>query len=177
MPLITHEGSGKLRVSPNPADDVLGGDAVAATKTFMAKPGQIPQNWWVVDASDKIVGRLASEIAVVLMGKHRPTYTPHVDTGDFVIVVNAEKVAFTGKKWEQKTYSRYSGYPGLKTQTAEDVMQRTPDRILKESVRRMLPKNKLGRQMLDKLKIYTGPDHPHQAQQPQMADWGKKVAE
>ena len=149
---------------------------MVAGKTFMAKPGQIPQNWWVVDATDKVVGRLACEIAVVLMGKHRPTYTPHVDTGDFVIVVNAQKVAFSGKKWEQKTYSRYSGYPGLKTEAAGSVLERMPERILQESVRRMLPKSKLGRKMLNKLRVYAGPDHPHQAQQPKLADWGETLA-
>ncbi len=146
---------------------------MAAVKTYMAKPGQVPQNWWIVDGTDKVVGRLASRIAVVLMGKHRATYTPHVDTGDFVIVVNAEKVAFTGKKWEQKVYSRYSGYPGLKVETAATIRDRAPERVLREAVRRMLPKNKLGRRMLSKLKVYVGDNHPHQAQQPQVADWGK----
>src|SRR5690606_25616292 len=115
-------------------------------------------------ATDKVVGRLASDIAMVLMGKHRPTYTPHVDTGDFVIVVNAEKVQFTGKKWEQKTYTWYTGYPGLRTETAEARLAKTPELILREAVRRMLPKNRLAAKMLNKLKIYTGPDHPHQAQ-------------
>ena len=133
----------------------------------MAKPGEVDQKWWLVDASDKVVGRLASEIAVVLMGKHRPTYTPHVDTGDFVVVTNAEKVVFTGKKWEQKTYTWYTGYPGLRTQTAADRLKKHPDKILREAVRRMLPKNKLGRKMLSKLKIFVGPEHTHQAQKPQ----------
>lgn len=146
---------------------------MAAVKSFMAKPGQVPQNWWVVDATDKVVGRLASDIAVVLMGKHRPTYTPHVDTGDFVIVVNVEKFVFTGKKDQQKVYTRYSGYPGLKTETLASLRERAPDRVLRDAVRRMLPKNRLGRQMLSKLKIYTGPQHPHQAQQPKLAEnWG-----
>jgi len=146
---------------------------VAAVKSFMAKPGQVPQNWWVVDATDKVVGRLASDIAVVLMGKHRPTYTPHVDTGDFVIVVNVEKFVFTGKKDQQKVYTRYSGYPGLKTETLASLRERAPDRVLRDAVRRMLPKNRLGRQMLLKLKIYSGPQHPHQAQQPKPAEnWG-----
>lgn len=146
---------------------------MAAVKSFMAKPGQVPQNWWVVDATDKVVGRLASDIAVVLMGKHRPTYTPHVDTGDFVIVVNVEKFVFTGKKDQQKVYTRYSGYPGLKTETLASLRERAPDRVLRDAVRRMLPKNRLGRQMLSKLKIYAGPQHPHQAQQPKLAEnWG-----
>ena len=133
----------------------------------MAKPGQIQHKWWHVDATDKVVGRLASRIATVLMGKHRPTYTPHVDTGDFVIVTNAEKVVFTGRKWEQKTYTWYTGYPGLRSETAARRLQRNPEQILREAVRRMLPKSKLGRKMLSKLKIYVGPDHPHQAQTPE----------
>lgn len=146
---------------------------MAAVKTFMAKPGQVPQKWWVVDASDKVVGRLASDIAMVLMGKHRPTYTPHVDTGDFVIVINAEKVKFTGKKWQQKVYTRYSGYPGLKTESVTSLHERAPERVLREAVRRMLPKNKLSTRMLSKLKVYVGDQHPHQAQQPQLAEnWG-----
>jgi len=136
------------------------------TKTFMAKPGQVEQQWWLVDAQDKVVGRLASDIAVILMGKHRPTYTPHVDTGDFVIVVNAEKVQFTGNKWQQKQYTWYTGYPGLRSESAADRLQKKPEMILHEAVRRMLPKNKLGRKMLSKLKIYVGDRHPHQAQNP-----------
>jgi large subunit ribosomal protein L13 len=135
--------------------------------TYMAKPGLVEQKWLLVDATDKIVGRLASEIAVILMGKHRPTYTPHVDTGDFVVVVNCEKVRFTGKKWEQKTYAWYTGYPGQRTITAEDRLEKRPELILREAVRRMLPKNKLGAVMLSKLKLYAGADHPHQAQNPE----------
>ncbi len=141
-------------------------------KTYVAKPGQIEQKWLLVDASNKVVGRLASEIAVVLMGKHRPTYTPHVDTGDFVVVVNAEKVALTGKKWDQKTYTWYTGYPGQKSITAGERLARKPEMILREAVRRMLPKNKLGRKMLSKLKVYAGPDHPHQAQCVEPAEMG-----
>ena len=135
-------------------------------KTYSAKPGEVDQKWWLVDADEKIVGRLASELAVLLMGKHRPTYTPHVDTGDFVVVVNAEKVKFTGKKWDQKTYTWYTGYPGQKSITAGDRLAKQPELILREAVRRMLPKNRLGRQMLKKLKIYAGPEHNHEAQQP-----------
>jgi len=138
----------------------------------MAKQGEVTPQWWVVDATDKVVGRLASDIAVVLMGKHRPTYTPHVDTGDFVVVTNAEKVVFTGNKWEQKTYTWYTGYPGLRSETAEARREKKPEKILSEAVRRMLPKSKLGRKMLSKLKVYTGSDHPHQAQQPQPKDMG-----
>lgn len=147
---------------------------MAATKTYMAKPGEVQQQWWLVDASDKVVGRLASEIAVILMGKHRPTYTPHVDTGDFVIVLNAEKVVFSGRKWEQKTYTWYTGYPGLRSENAARRMANQPERILYDAVRRMLPKNKLARKMLSKLKIYTGAEHPHQAQNPQPKELATK---
>lgn len=153
-----------IRDSNMPID---GSSDVVAQKTYMAKPGEVDRKWYVVDAKRAVVGRLASQIAMVLMGKHRPTYTPHVDTGDFVIVTNAEQVEFSGNKWKNKTYARYSGYPGLTTETAESLRKRLPERVLRESVRRMLPKNKLGRHMLAKLKIYSGPDHPHQAQQPE----------
>jgi large subunit ribosomal protein L13 len=135
-------------------------------KTYMAKPGEVEQRWWIVDAADCRVGRLASEIAMVLMGKHRPVYTPHVDTGDHVVVINADKVSFTGKKWQQKEYRWYTGYNGLKSETAEHRLARRPELILEEAVRRMLPKSRLGRVMLDKLKVYSGAEHPHQAQQP-----------
>jgi large subunit ribosomal protein L13 len=138
----------------------------------MAKPGEVEQKWWVVDGSDKVVGRLASEIAVVLMGKHRPTYTPHVDTGDFVIVVNAGKVKFTGKKWEQKKYTWHTGYTRQRAETAVKRLERHPDRILRDAVRRMLPKSKLGDKMLTKLKIFVGAEHPHQAQLPQPIELG-----
>lgn len=147
-----------------------------STKTYVAKPGEIKQQWWLVDATDKVVGRLASDIAVRLMGKHRPTYTPHVDTGDFVVVINADKVRFTGNKWEQKRYTWTTGYPGLKSETAADRLQKQPEKILEEAVRRMLPKNKLAVKMLSKLKVYTGDQHPHQAQNPQPAELGTKAA-
>jgi large subunit ribosomal protein L13 len=140
---------------------------VAGTKSFLAKPNEIEKQWWLVDATDAVVGRLASEIATVLMGKHTPKYTPHVDTGDFVVVVNCEKIHFTGSKMANKTYSWFTGYTGLRTETAEHRLNRAPELILKEAVRRMLPKNKLGVDMLDKLKIYKGDSHPHQAQNPQ----------
>ncbi len=149
---------------------------MVATKTYMAKKGEIDRKWWVVDGTGAVLGRLASKLATILMGKHRPTYTPHVDCGDFVIVTNVEKIELTGKKWKQKTYARYSGYPGLKLETAESLRQRIPERVLQDAVRRMLPKNKLGRQMLSKLKIYKGPDHPHQAQQPEPLEPSKRVA-
>ena len=144
------------------------------TKTYMAKPAEVEPKWWLVDATDKVVGRLASDIAVLLMGKHRPTYTPHVDTGDFVVVINAEKVVFTGKKWEQKEYTWYTGHPGLKKETAARRLQRKPETILREAVRRMLPKKKLATKMLEKLKIYTGDQHPHQAQRPEPKELGVK---
>jgi large subunit ribosomal protein L13 len=147
---------------------------LAATKSYMAKPGELTQKWWVVDASDKVVGRLASDIAMILMGKHRPTYTPHVDTGDFVIVLNAAKVVLTGRKWDQKTYTWFTGYTGLRSETAAERRERRPEEIISEAVRRMLPKNKLGRKMLSKLKVYSGTEHPHQAQQPEAIDLGTK---
>lgn len=143
-------------------------------KTFMAKPGEVEQQWWLVDADGKMVGRLATEIAMMLMGKHRPTYTPHVDTGDYVVVINAEKVQFSGKKWQQKLYRWYTGYNGLRSETAEHRRDRRPELILHEAVRRMLPKTRLGRVMLDKLKIYAGSEHPHQAQRPEPLEVGAK---
>ena len=138
-----------------------------SNKTYMAKPHEVERKWIVVDGTEKIVGRLASDIAVILMGKHRPTYTPHVDTGDFVIVTNVEKVALSGNKWTNKKYTWYTGYPGQRSENAERRRERKPEQILREAVRRMLPKTKLGKQMLAKLKLYTGPSHPHQAQQPE----------
>jgi large subunit ribosomal protein L13 len=135
--------------------------------TFMAKPGVVPQRWFVIDATDKVVGRLAVQIATLLRGKHRPEYTPHIDTGEFVIVINAEKIRFTGTKLQTKTYSSYSHYPGgLKTVKAEQLIDKHPERILEAAVRRMVPRNRLGRQQMTKLKIYKGPNHPHQAQKP-----------
>jgi large subunit ribosomal protein L13 len=135
--------------------------------TFMAKKGEVPQRWHLIDATDKVVGRLAVQIANILRGKHRPEYTPHQDTGEFVIVINAGRVRFTGKKWLTKVYQSYSHYAGgLKEQVARDVLASKPERILLEAVRRMVPRNRLGRQQMSKLKIYGGPSHPHQAQQP-----------
>jgi large subunit ribosomal protein L13 len=133
-------------------------------KTYMAKPGEVEKKWFVVDATDKVVGRLASDIAMILMGKHRPTYTPHVDTGDFVVVINAEKVKFTGNKWDLKEYTWYTGYTRLRKETAGHRLARRPEKIISEAVRRMLPKNKLAFRMIEKLKVYAGADHPHQAQ-------------
>ncbi len=143
---------------------------MAGTKTYVAKPGELEQKWWIADADQQIVGRLASKLAVVLMGKHKPAYTPHVDTGDFVIVTNVEKIEFTGNKWSQKTYTWYTGYPGLRSETAASRFARKPEQILRDAVRRMLPKNRLGRKMLSKLKIYQGTDHPHHAQTPEPLD-------
>ncbi len=135
--------------------------------SYMAKKGIVPQRWFVIDATDQVVGRLAVQIATILRGKHRPEYTPHVDTGEYVIVVNAAKVRFTGKKLESKTYAAYSHYPGgLKTVSARDMLATHPERVLEEAVKRMVPRNRLGRQQMKKLKIYAGPRHEHQAQQP-----------
>ncbi|GAB4249216.1 50S ribosomal protein L13 [Deferrisoma sp.] len=136
-------------------------------KSYMATPQTAEREWFVVDAEGQTLGRLASRIATVLRGKHKPTYTPHVDTGDFVIVVNAEKVRLTGNKLDQKMYWRHSGYPGgIKGRTARQMLERKPEEVLRHAVKGMLPKNILGRDMLRKLKIYAGPEHPHQAQQP-----------
>jgi large subunit ribosomal protein L13 len=143
-------------------------------KTYMARPGEIEPKWWLVDASEKIVGRLASDLAMILMGKNRPTYTPHVDNGDYVVVINAEKVVFTGKKWEQKKYAWYTGYTRQRTETAGKRFARRPELIIREAVRRMLPKNKLAFKTLDKLKIYAGSEHPHQAQLPELTVLGTK---
>ena len=146
-------------------------------KTYMAKPGEVEQKWYLVDATDKIVGRLASDIAMILMGKNKPTYTPHVDTGDYVIVTNVDKVVFSGKKMDQKRYTWYTGWSGLRSETARERMELKPEMILVEAVRRMLPKNKLGRKMLTKLKVYkSGETHPHQAQQPKPLVLSDKVA-
>lgn len=136
-------------------------------RTTVMKPADVDPQWMIVDATDQIVGRLATQIATVLMGKHRPEYTPHVDTGDYVIVTNCDKVKFTGKKWEQKTYTWYTGYPRQRSITAGKRFEKSPEKILSEAVRRMLPKNKLATQMLNKLKLYTGSEHPHTAQKPE----------
>jgi len=140
-----------------------------ANKCYQAKTGEVEQNWYVVDATNKVLGRLAARIATVLMGKHKPTYTPHVDTGDFVIVLNAGKVKVNGtRKPEQVIYQQYSRYPsGLKKTTMKTMLERHPERVLREAVRRMLPKNALARHMLMKLKLYNGDTHRHQAQQPE----------
>jgi large subunit ribosomal protein L13 len=139
-----------------------------AVKTYTAKPGEIERQWYVVDAEAKTLGRLATQIADVLRGKGKPAYTPHVDTGDFVIVVNAEKVHVTGQKLDQKIYYRHSGYPGgLRERTLREQLERRPEEVLRKAVKGMLPKNKLASAQLRKLKIYAGPDHPHAAQNPE----------
>ena len=136
-----------------------------------AEEAKEQRQWYVVDATGKTLGRLASQIAVVLRGKHKPTFTPHLDMGDFVIVVNAEKVRVTGRKLDQKVYYRHSGYPGgLKSITLRDQLEKHPTRVIEAAVRGMLPRNRLGRKLMKKLKVYAGPDHPHQAQNPQPLD-------
>jgi large subunit ribosomal protein L13 len=136
-------------------------------KTFNAKPDEVERDWYVVDATDQVVGRLASQIARVLRGKHKPTFTPHVDTGDYVIVVNADKARFTGKKEQQKEYHEYSGYPGGdRARTPKEVRENKPEYIIEEAVQGMLPTGPLARDTFKKLKVYAGPDHPHEAQQP-----------
>jgi large subunit ribosomal protein L13 len=140
-------------------------------KTFSATPSDIERDWYVVDASTRVVGRLASEIARVLRGKHKPTYTPHMDTGDHVIVVNAEEVRFTGKKEQDKEYLNYSGYPGGDhTESPEEVRADRPTQLIERAVKGMMPEGPLGRKMLKKLKVYAGSDHPHEAQQPAPLD-------
>ncbi len=137
-------------------------------KTTVARTGQVKQRWFLVDATDQVLGRLASRLATILMGKHKPEYTPNVDVGDFVVLTHAEKIKVSGKKREQKTYGRYSYYPGgYKEERLGAMMERKPERVIQLAVRRMLPKNRLARQMLKKLKVYRGGEHPHQAQQPE----------
>jgi large subunit ribosomal protein L13 len=142
-------------------------------KTYVTKNKDVQREWYVVDAAGQTLGRLAAQVARILRGKHKPTYSPSVDTGDFVIVVNAEKIHVTGRKLDQKIYYRYSGYPGgLKEITLRNLLQRHPARVIEHAVRGMLPKNRLGRQMFKKLKVYAGPDHPHAAQQPKQLELG-----
>lgn len=136
-------------------------------KTYSAKKEDIERAWFIVDATDQTLGRMATQIATILRGKHKPLFTPHVDCGDFVVVINAEKLHVTGNRLDEKKYYRHSGYPGsLRTTTLRQALQDKPDFVIREAVRRMLPKNTLGRQMLKKLKVYAGPEHPHEAQQP-----------
>ena len=140
-------------------------------KTYTVKPEDIERRWYLVDAEGKTLGRLASRIATILKGKHKPIYTPHADVGDYVIVINAAKIHVTGRKMLQKVYYRHSGYPGgLKRTTLRDLLQRHPTRAIEFAVKGMLPKNRLGRRMFKKLKVYAGSEHPHQAQKPQVLE-------
>ncbi|MBL6468438.1 MAG: 50S ribosomal protein L13 [Mogibacterium sp.] len=137
-------------------------------KSYIAKPAEVERKWYVIDAEDKTLGKIAAEVASILRGKKKPIYTPHVDTGDYVIVINAEKVRVTGKKEEQKIYKSHSGYPGgLKETTLRELRAKKPEEIIRHAVKGMMPKGKLGRQMFKKLKVYAGPEHPHTAQNPE----------
>lgn len=140
-------------------------------KTYVTKPGSVEREWYIVDAEGKTLGRLASQVAVLLRGKHKPQFSPALDVGDYVIVVNAEKIRVTGRKMEQKKYYHHSGYPGgLREITLADQLERYPSRVIKAAVRGMLPRNRLGRKQFKKLKVYVGPNHPHQAQHPRPLD-------
>jgi len=142
-------------------------------KTYSAKPGEIQRDWYVVDAEGKTLGRLATQIANTLRGKNKATYTPHTDTGDFVVVVNAEKIHVTGQKLDQKVYYNHSGYPGgLRTRSLRAQLERRPTEVLRKAVKGMLPRNRLARQQINKLKIYAGPEHPHEAQAPKTLEVG-----
>ena len=142
-------------------------------KTFAPKGKEINRGWFVVDATDKVLGRLATEIARILRGKHKPEYAPFIDTGDHVVVINAEKIRVTGKKSEQKRYYRHTGYPGgLRVEEYKEVLEKHPERIVQKAVRGMLPHNTLGRQMFKKLRVYAGPEHRHQAQKPMALEFG-----
>lgn len=141
-------------------------------KSYMAKTNEIDRKWYLIDAEGKVLGRLASEIATILSGKHKPIYTPHVDTGDFVVVINADKIKLTGKKLEQKNYIYHTGYPGgLKKIPYERLIKERPERIIELAVKGMLPKNRLGRKMIKKLKVYAGPEHKHEAQKPEIYEF------
>ena len=140
-------------------------------KTYYAKPGEVQREWLLVDATDMTLGRLASAVAQILRGKNKPTYTPHVDTGDFVVVLNCDKIKVTGAKVTDKVYYRYTNHPGgLRQETFQEAMAKHPERVIQHAVKGMLPKGTLGRQMLKKLKVYTGSEHPHQAQNPRKID-------
>ena len=144
-------------------------------KTYSAKPGEVARNWYLVDADGQTLGRLATQIADTLRGKGKPQYTPHVDTGDFVIVVNAEKIHVTGQKLDQKLVYRHSGYPGgLRSRTLREQLERRPTEVLRKAVKGMLPRNRLARQQINKLKIYAGPEHPHEAQSPKPLPLGSR---
>ena len=137
--------------------------------TYSAKKGEVERSWYIIDAENKVLGRIATKIAAILRGKHKPVFTPHMDTGDFVVVINAKKVHLTGRKLANKMYYRHTGYPGgLKSMSAEEMLKKKPENIIKLAVRGMLPKNKLGRKQLTKLKVYSGSNHPHKAQTPKV---------
>ncbi|MDX1448779.1 MAG: 50S ribosomal protein L13 [Acidimicrobiia bacterium] len=147
-------------------------------KTFSPKSSDLTHEWWVVDATDLPLGRLASEVAKLIRGKHKPTFAPHVDGGDHVIVVNAAKVAITSGKSKQKIYYRHSGFPGgIKAESFESLLARRPEQVIERAVKGMLPKNRLGRKMISKLKVYAGPEHPHQAQKPQTLELSIRKAD
>ncbi|HSL27147.1 MAG TPA: 50S ribosomal protein L13 [Acidimicrobiia bacterium] len=149
-----------------------------SNKTFAPKAADVSRQWWVIDAARMPLGRLATQVAILLRGKHKPIFAPHLDTGDFVVVVNASQVAVTSKKSQEKIYYRYSGYPGgLKAESFANLRERRPEAVIERAVRGMLPKNKLGRQMIRKLKVYGGPDHPHLAQQPQSLELDARKVE
>ena len=141
-------------------------------KSTMATPSTIERKWYVIDATDKVLGRLATEVAMILRGKNKPTFTPYMDTGDYVIIINAEKIRVTGKKAEQKTYFRHTGYPGgVRFTSYQEMMEKHPERILEHAIRGMMPKNRLGRAMYKKLKVVVGPDHPYEAQKPEVYEF------
>lgn len=138
-------------------------------KTTMAKANEVDRKWYVIDAEDKVLGRLATEVANILRGKNKPIYTPHVDTGDFVIVINAEKVKMTGNKWDDKIHASHTGYPGGRREVVyKEIREKHPERVVEYAVKGMLPKSRLGRSMFGKLKVYAGPNHPHEAQKPEV---------
>ncbi len=138
-------------------------------KTTMAKANEVDRKWYVIDAEDKVLGRLATEVANILRGKNKPIYTPHVDTGDFVIVINAEKVKMTGNKWDDKIHASHTGYPGGRREVVyKEIREKHPERVIEYAVKGMLPKSRLGRSMFGKLKVYAGPNHPHEAQKPEV---------
>ena len=138
-------------------------------KTTMAKANEVDRKWYVIDAEDKVLGRLATEVATLLRGKHKPIYTPHVDTGDYVIVINADKIKLTGTKWDNKIHASHTGYPGGRREVVyKEIREKHPERVIEYAVKGMLPKSRLGRSMFGKLKVYAGPDHPHEAQKPEV---------
>lgn len=140
-------------------------------KTYMAKPADIDRKWYIIDASDQVLGRLASEVALMLRGKHKPTYTPHMDTGDYIIIINADKIQLTGAKLQQKKYHYHTGYPGgIKEVDYQTMLQKKPEKAIEIAVKGMLPHNRLGRKMFKKLKVYRGDQHPHQAQKPEFRE-------